>query len=90
MRQDSEHTANNLHWHDGSTCHGARTLKECIDEAIANGWVGKVLKKEDKYRNGRTMYCYSLISSSFDHWAKQGTFVAVVELTYRVLDKSEI
>ncbi len=87
MRRDSNSPLSDLHlhWHDGSTCHGASTLDACVREAITRGWVGKVLRVDDVYPNGSKASCFSLITGSFDHHAKRGTFVAVVELTSRLL-----
>lgn len=85
MRIDSKNKHNNLHWHDGSTCHGSPTLQECLKEAIAKGWVGKVLKRDDEDADKYPVSCYSLIASSFDHWENYGTYVAVVEITSRLI-----
>jgi hypothetical protein len=85
MREDSKNKYNDLHWHDGTTCHGSPSLEACIKQAIANNWLGKVLRKDDEYFGGKRVSCYSLITSSFEHWAKHGTFVAVVEVTSRLL-----
>lgn len=85
MREDSGNTHNHLHYHNGTTCHGSPTLEECLKQAISNVWIGKVLKKDDEYRNGEKVSCYSMIVGLFDHWAKHGTFVAVVEVTSRLL-----
>ena len=90
MRVDSNSEpgkSNHLHWHDGTTCHGAPTLEECATEAIKNGWAGKILMKEDRIfvNSDATEKCYSLIASSFEHHAKYGKYVAVIELTMRLL-----
>lgn len=82
MRTDAPKAAANhhLHYHDGSTCHGAPTLKECIDDAIRHGDVGRVLERTDTRRGGGgEVKCYSLISGKFDHWGKRGAFVAEVK-----------
>jgi len=83
MRQDARHApegGNHLHYHDGSTCHGQPTREGCEALAISNGWVGKVLEREDTYADGTRVRCYSLIAGSFDHYAKQGRYVAEVRL----------
>jgi len=80
---------NHLHWHDGGTCHGYPTLEQCAQNAVANGWIGKVLEKTDTYRDGTTVKCYSLIASHFDHYAKQGRFVAEVKLVVVPLTQPE-
>lgn len=84
MREDSRNYGapggNDLHWHDGSTCHGASTLEACQEHAISSGWAGKILERGDAYRDGTEVKCYSLIASGFDHYAKQGRFVAEVKL----------
>lgn len=89
MRKDSETIqgqASHLHWHDGTTCHGAPTLEECAAEAIKNGWAGKILMKEDRrLYSDVPQKCYSLIASSFEHHARYGKYVAVIELTMRPL-----
>lgn len=83
MRVDSESSANHLHWHDGTTCHGAPTVRQCTKEAVRNGWAGKVLEQTDT-RDGVKVKCYSLITSSFDPWAKHGRFVAEVYEVWKV------
>jgi len=82
MREDSRDygVINDLHWHDGSTCHGSPTLQGCQTEAISKGWTGKILEREDAYRGGAKVKCYSMIAYGFDHYAKQGKFVAEVKL----------
>jgi hypothetical protein len=84
MRIDSESSVNDLHWHDGTTCHGTKTLQKCADEAISNGWSGKILEKIDLLNNVEVK-CYSLISSHFDHWSKHGRFVAEIRLALRLV-----
>ena len=74
------------HWHDGSTCHGAETLEACADEAVRNGWIGKILEKTDTFR-GKTIKCYSLIAGSFEHHAKHGRYVAVVGLSVTPMEE---
>ncbi len=81
MREDSKYAQNNLHWHDGGTCHGFPTLEECVDNALNRGWVGKVLEKEDAYPDGRNVKCYSTISGYFDHHGKFGRYVMELKLT---------
>lgn len=79
MREDCrDFPRNTLHWHDGGTCHGYPTLSACQANAISNCWIGRILEKEDAYRDGTKVKCYSLIASGFDHYAKQGKFVAEV------------
>lgn len=85
MRVDARKTSNHLHWHDGTTCHGAPTLSECLEEAVSRGWVGKVLQKGDVYEDGTKVQCFTLIAGSFEHYEKQGVFVAEVVLTTRLL-----
>jgi hypothetical protein len=85
MRVDVDHTSNDLHFHDGTTCHGSPTVDACIKDAIAHGDTGKVLQKDDVRPDGTAVSCYSMIVGKFDHWEKHGTFVAVVELTSRRL-----
>lgn len=88
MREDSRDygaisaggTMTTLHWHDGRTCHGSPTLKICQDDAISNGWVGRVLEVEDTYRDGAKVKCYSMIAGSFDHHVKRGRYVVEVKL----------
>lgn len=80
MREDCKMPASNLHWHAGSTCHGYKTAEACAENAMANGWIGKVLEREDTYPSGESVKCYSLIASDFDHYAKQGKYVAEVKL----------
>lgn len=84
MRTDSRGGAGNLHFHDGCTCHGAPTLKQCTDEAIFRGWPGKVLERTD-LRDGVEVKCYSLIGFRFDHWSKYGRFVAEVRQGWTVI-----
>lgn len=84
MREDSEYKRNDLHWHNGSTCHGSPTLEACINYAKKRQWTGKVLEKTDKYRDGTEVKCYSLISDGFEHWGRQGKFVATLELEMKV------
>lgn len=79
MREDSKHSDNHMHWHDGTTCHGAPTLKECVDGAIKSALLGKVLEITDQ-RRGEVVRCYSMIVGSFDHHAKHGRFVAETKL----------
>lgn len=87
MREDgTSYHYNHLHWHNGSTCHGAPTLDWCMEEAVRKGWTGKVLERTDTYRNGEETKCYSLVCDYYDHYAKQGKFVAVVEITARKLE----
>ncbi len=87
MRKDSKNFGggNYLHWHDGTSCVGHPNLQACLNEAIYNKWIGKVLRKDDKYENGEQVSCYSMIVGQFDHWAKHGTYVAVTEVTSRLL-----
>ena len=66
----------NLHFHDGSTCHGHPTLAECEEQAVANAWIGKVLERADVYPDGSEVRCYSLVTLHFDHWSKHGRYVA--------------
>ena len=81
MRTDGrEPNTNNLHFHDGSTCHGAPTLEACQERAIAHHWVGKILEREDVYPDGERVKCYSVIAHGFAHYGKQGRFVAEVKL----------
>jgi len=81
MRTDGrEPNTNNLHFHDGSTCHGAPTLEECQEDAIANRWVGKILEREDVYPDDKRVKCYSLIAGSFDRHGERGKYVAEVKL----------
>ena len=68
------------HYHDGDTCHGSETLEACADDAVKNGWIGKILEKTDTYR-GKTVKCYSLIAGYFEHHAKFGRYVADVGMT---------
>lgn len=82
-RVDSKNGSNNLHWHDGSTCHGAPSAVQCLEDAIDMGWIGKVLKKIDINEQGQTVECFSMIVSSFTHWEKQGTFVAETYIASR-------
>lgn len=74
-----------MHFHDGSTCHGYPTLKQCLDEAVRRQWVGKVLQQIDVLPHGSVVKCYSLIVSSFDHHAKRGKFVAETYVAHRRL-----
>ena len=83
-RSNSAAKGTTLHWHDGTTCHGADTLQECLREAVANCWIGKVLEKEDDGPRGRQK-CYSFIVGQFDHWVKHGKFVAETFVATRVL-----
>jgi len=82
MREDSRDYPKftTLHWHDGGTCHGHSTLESCQKDAISSGWVGKVQERTDAYRDGTVVKCYSLIAGGFDHYAKQGKYVAEVKL----------
>lgn len=84
MRTDSRDYARGdsyMHWHNGTTCHGHPTLEGCAEMAVANGWTGKVLQREDSYSlEGGAVKCYSLISAGFDHYEKFGRFVAEVKL----------
>lgn len=82
MREDSKGygVLNEMHWHDGTTCHGAPTAEACIARAISSGWIGKVLEVEDVYRDGTKAKCYSLIAGRYDHYAKHGKFVFEVKL----------
>ena len=76
MRTNGSHL--NLHYHDGGTCHGTPTLKECTDEAVRRGWVGRVLERTDTLGSGKEVRCYSLVCGYYEHYAKQGRFVAEV------------
>lgn len=78
-------TVTTLHWHDGGTCHGSSTMERCAEEAIANGWTGKVLEREDAYRSGERVKCYSLIASGFDHHGRCGKYVAEVKVTMTLI-----
>lgn len=80
MRENCKLPSSNLHWHGGSTCHGYKTAQACAENAIAKGWTGRVLEREDVYANGDAVKCYSLIASDFEHYAKQGKYVAEVRL----------
>lgn len=80
MRTDSCSSGNNLHWHDGATCHGCPTLVECAEDSICNGYIGKILEQIDVRGDGVEVRCYSMIVSSFAHWSKRGKFVAEVKL----------
>lgn len=84
MREDSQTRAGkatDMHWHDGSTCHGSPTLEACARYAIQSGWQGRVLERLDVYADGTPVKCYTLIAGHFDHWARYGDYVASVELT---------
>lgn len=85
MRKDAKGSTNDLHYHNGSTCHGAPSEAQCIDEAVNRKWLGKVLKRTDTDAQGQTVDCYTLIASSFDHYAKQGVYVAEVYVASRSL-----
>lgn len=67
---------NDLHFHNGGTCHGSPTLEACIEYARQRKWVGKILERTDTYEDGTVVKCYSLICGHYDHYAKQGKFVA--------------
>lgn len=75
---------NYLHFHDGSTCHGAPTLKKCLDDAVKNGWQGKILERTDIDNFGSKNKCYSLISESFEHHEKYGKFVTTLYKEYKI------
>lgn len=89
MREDSQSNGGkivHLHWHNGGTCHGHPTPEACAKSAIAAGWTGKILEREDVYPDGTAVKCYSLIASDFDHYAKQGQFVAEVGVAVAVYE----
>jgi hypothetical protein len=69
-----------LHWHDGGTCHGRPTLEACQQDALARGWIGKILEQTDRFSSGEEVRCYTLITSNFDHYARQGRFVVEIML----------
>ena len=75
------YTDNDLHFHNGGTCHGSPTLKACATEALRYGEAGKILEITDRNENGTVVKCYSMIVGKYDHWAKRGRFVAEVRLT---------
>lgn len=80
MRTNSGNTVNNLHWHDGSTCHGHSTLNAAIKLAKQQDWVPcKILCITDKYANGKQVKCYSIVIGNFEHYKKYGKLVAELE-----------
>lgn len=85
MRTEARIKHANLHYHDGSTCHGRPTLEACAEDAMRHCWVGRILEKTDTTTDGKEVRCYSLISGNFDHWGKHGKFVAAVEMSWRRL-----
>ena len=90
MRRNANSPGSNLHWHEGGTCHGAPSLQACTDQAIKRGWSGKVLEKTDVLDSTAVeVKCYSLISSSFDHWTQHGRFVAEVRQEWVVVPLEE-
>jgi len=89
MRENSMNTDNNLHWHDGTTCHGHPTLDDCTAQAIACQWVGRVLEHVDTYPDGSEVRCYSLVASSFDTHGKRGRYVAEVKVVAVIIPIKE-
>lgn len=74
-----------LHWHDGVTCRGDPTIEECLRQAVANAWLGRVLERVDHYDDGREVRCYTMVTGYFDHYARQGRFVAETRVTSALL-----
>lgn len=69
-----------MHWHNGSTCHGFPTVEECVQYAIDSNTTGRILERNDVNESGKEVSCYSLVVMYYDHYAKQGRFVAEVKL----------
>ena len=80
MRRNSPFSSFNLHFHNGSTCHGTTTLKEAIEYALSLKENCSILEQTDKLAYTKQIVkCYSVIRKfAEEHWKQHGKFVTKI------------
>jgi hypothetical protein len=80
MRVNSNNGVNDLHWHNGGTCHGSPTQAKAEEEAVSNHWIGKILEREDVLEDGTKVKCYSSIVGAFGNHGERGRYVSEIKV----------